>query len=61
MTTSTTSYTTISSPIGDLVLTAADDALTGLYIAHPPKKVDTTSWRRDDGRSGRVPLGDRSR
>ncbi len=45
---STTSYTTVASPIGDLVLSAADGALTGLYIAHPPKGVDTSGWRRDD-------------
>ncbi len=47
MSTRVTSYTTIASPLGDLVLAAADDALTGLYIAHPPKSLDTSSWRRD--------------
>lgn len=43
----TTSYTTLASPIGELVVTSADDAITGLYISHPPNGVDTTSWRRD--------------
>lgn len=47
MTSSTTSYTTVASTIGDLVLTASDDSVTGLYIEHPPKRVDTSRWRQD--------------
>ena len=48
MSPSNTSYTTAASPIGELVLTAEDEALTGLYIAHPPKAVDASGWVRDD-------------
>jgi methylated-DNA-[protein]-cysteine S-methyltransferase len=40
-------YSTLSTPIGELVLTAdPDGAITGLHLPnHPP---DTTGWTRDD-------------
>jgi len=46
-----TAFATIDSPIGELMLTADDVGLTGLYTK-PAKygpKIDR-SWRRDDGR-----------
>jgi methylated-DNA-[protein]-cysteine S-methyltransferase len=40
-------YSTLSTPIGELVLTAdPDGALTGLYL--PNRPPDTTGWVRDD-------------
>ena len=40
-------YSTLSTPIGELVLTAdPDGALTGLYL--PNRPPDTTDWVRDD-------------
>ena len=40
-------YTTLTTPIGELVLTAdPDGAITGLYL--PNRPPDTTGWQRDD-------------
>ena len=47
----TTAYTTLASPLGDLLLTGEDGSLSGLYL--PPHKgaaeIDVR-WRRDDDR-----------
>jgi methylated-DNA-[protein]-cysteine S-methyltransferase len=40
-------YSTLTTPIGELLLTAADDgALTGVNL--PNRHPDTTGWERDD-------------
>jgi methylated-DNA-[protein]-cysteine S-methyltransferase len=40
-------YSTLTTPIGELVLTAdADGALTGLHL--PNRPPDTSGWERDD-------------
>ena len=45
-----TSFTTMSSPVGDLLLTAQDGALTRLYMCdgHEQARIDP-AWTRDDG------------
>ncbi|WP_422924330.1 methylated-DNA--[protein]-cysteine S-methyltransferase [Singulisphaera sp. PoT] len=45
----TTHYSTVSSPIGDLLLTWEGPSLTGLYMeAHKRGPTPTSTWRRDD-------------
>ena len=40
-------YSTLTTPIGELVLTAADDgALTAVHL--PARRPDTSGWERDD-------------
>ena len=41
-----TVYTTVPSPIGDLVLTSDGSAITGVYMGEPPHGIDPT-WRQD--------------
>jgi methylated-DNA-[protein]-cysteine S-methyltransferase len=41
-----TVYTTVPSPIGDLVLTTDGTALTGVYMGEPPRGIDP-DWRED--------------
>ncbi|MDQ3710233.1 MAG: methylated-DNA--[protein]-cysteine S-methyltransferase [Actinomycetota bacterium] len=51
MKTPTTAYTTVASPLGDLLLTGDDGSLSGLYL--PPHKGAVEvgmDWRRDDER-----------
>lgn len=44
----TTCWTTVPSPIGDLLLAGDDTALTGLYMGvHPGGPDATAGWRRD--------------
>lgn len=47
-----TSFTRIASPVGELVLTATDAALTGIYFPtsrHGPPPSDRAAWVADDG------------
>ena len=41
-----TVYTTVPSPIGELVLTSEGTALTGVYMGGPPHGIDPT-WAED--------------
>jgi len=42
-------YSTIASPIGNLLFTWEDDALTGVYMeSHKGGPTPTEQWRRDD-------------
>jgi methylated-DNA-[protein]-cysteine S-methyltransferase len=47
-----TTFTRLPSPVGELVLTAADTSLTGVYF---PTFRGHPAWREDDGRG---PVGD---
>jgi methylated-DNA-[protein]-cysteine S-methyltransferase len=47
-TTATTCFTTVPSPIGDLLLTADDRGLTGLFMTPHPSRIDDEGVRRDD-------------
>jgi methylated-DNA-[protein]-cysteine S-methyltransferase len=40
--------TVLTSPIGEIVLTGADDALIGVFMGMPPGGLDP-AWRRDTG------------
>ncbi|HEX9530992.1 MAG TPA: methylated-DNA--[protein]-cysteine S-methyltransferase [Acidimicrobiales bacterium] len=42
-------YTTVPSPVGELLLVAGAAGLRGLYLDRPAKDVEP-SWRRDPGR-----------
>lgn len=43
-------WTTVPSPIGELLLAADGEALTGLWmLPHPRWEPDTAGWVRDDG------------
>jgi methylated-DNA-[protein]-cysteine S-methyltransferase len=47
-------YTTLDSPIGELLLLGDDHALRGLYMQHGRKPIDVApTWERDD-----APFGD---
>ena len=48
-----TSFARFSSPVGQLVLTATDAGLTGIYFPtsrHGPPPLETDDWVEDDGR-----------
>ena len=48
-----TTFTRVSSPIGDLVLAGWDAALTGVYFPtsrHGPPPTERAGWLEDDGR-----------
>jgi methylated-DNA-[protein]-cysteine S-methyltransferase len=45
---STTRYTAMASPIGELVLTANDDGLTGVHMVPHVDRADLRGARRDD-------------
>jgi methylated-DNA-[protein]-cysteine S-methyltransferase len=48
-----TSFTRFSSPVGELVLTATDAGLTGIYFPtsrHGPPPLERDDWVEDDGR-----------
>ena len=42
-------YSILPSPVGDLLLTAADAGLRGIHMADGPARPDP-AWRRDDAR-----------
>lgn len=48
-----TSFTRFSSPVGELVLTATEAGLTGIYFPtsrHGPPPLERDDWVEDDGR-----------
>ena len=50
----TTTFTRFASPIGELVLTATDAGLTGIYFPtsrHGPPPIERDDWVEDDGRA----------
>jgi methylated-DNA-[protein]-cysteine S-methyltransferase len=52
-----TIMTTVSSPVGELTLTATEEGLTGVYFdrgSHPPPKREVSAWVEDDGARGRA-------
>jgi methylated-DNA-[protein]-cysteine S-methyltransferase len=53
-----TTFTRCSSPLGELVLTASDTALTGVYF--PPLR-ERAGWLEDDGRGPAGPVLARTR
>ena len=48
-----TTFARFASPVGELVLTASDTGLTGIYFPtsrHGPPPVERADWAEDDGR-----------
>jgi len=48
-----TTFARFASPVGELVLTASDTGLTGIYFPtsrHGPPPVERADWVEDDGR-----------
>ncbi len=48
-----TTFRRFASPVGELVLTASDSGLTGIYLPtsrHGPPRVESEDWVEDDGR-----------
>ena len=48
-----TTFRRFASPVGELVLTASDSGLTGIYFPtsrHGPPRVERGDWVEDDGR-----------
>jgi len=48
-----TTFTRFPSPVGELVLSASETAITGIWFPtsrHPPIPEDRAGWQQDDGR-----------
>jgi methylated-DNA-[protein]-cysteine S-methyltransferase len=59
-----TTFARIASPIGELVLTASDTGLTGVYFPtsrHGPPPLESADWVEDDGRRPASPILARAR
>jgi methylated-DNA-[protein]-cysteine S-methyltransferase len=59
-----TTFARIASPSGELVLTASDTGLTGVYFPtsrHGPPPLESAGWVEDDGRRPASPILARAR
>jgi methylated-DNA-[protein]-cysteine S-methyltransferase len=59
-----TTFARIASPIGELVLTASDTGLIGVYFPtsrHGPPPLENADWVEDDGRRPASPILARAR
>jgi methylated-DNA-[protein]-cysteine S-methyltransferase len=59
-----TTFARIASPIGELVLTASDTGLAGVYFPtsrHGPPPLENAEWVEDDGRRPANPILARAR